>query len=235
MDRWSSPHSLVGQQVWDQQPADERGQDIAVDPDGAFVQGPVSLTEYQGQSAFLYLQSGQVALLVQGDRLRAVYLDGGHHLEIGHGTHRIDADHEIYLLSTDAIKLQWTKQNPLRCGPDEPMEIIGKCRLRVDAPARFYRAFWPVDRQTDAAAILQEVDRAVRESLGELLVPVDLGVKLSAAAFQSRLTQISAADLSEELAIWGLECISFAAYTAEPPVEGFLPETAGQLSVFVHN
>ena len=243
MGRAGYRNGLNNGRKWSTLPDSEAPIELSLDPAGDYIQGPIKLHDMHGLRVFLDLHDDQMAALTAPEGLRAVYLEGAHYLEVGHGIQQIDTSHELFLLNTEAVKLRWTKDHPLGCGRTNRTAVIGNCRLRIVAPARFFRMLWNDDahanRETagelDAAAMMARVDDIARRALTELLAPAVGQSECSAVQIQSRLTGLTPEDLSDELEPWGLQCVSLAAYTAEPPVEGTVPETAGQLSDLVHN
>ena len=243
MERGGRHNGLNNGRKWSMLPDTEAPIELSLDPTGDYIQGPIRLDDMHGLRIFLDLNENQMAALTSPEGLRAVYLEGAHYLEVGHGIQQIDTSHELFLLNTEAVKLRWSKDQPLVCGKTNRTAVIGNCRLRIVAPARFFRTLWDDDGnqgqeeagKLDAAAMMARVDEIARQALTELLAPAVGHESCNAVQIQSRLTDLTPEDLSDELEPWGLQCVSLAAYTAEPPVEGAASETAGQLSDLVHN
>ena len=90
------------------------------------VQGPLDLEFLRGRKMSLTLEPGQMALLIQEGGLKAVYLDGAHYLDVGHGPHQVPADSSLLFLAAERhINLNWSRQEPLEVGKDQHQTLIG--------------------------------------------------------------------------------------------------------------
>lgn len=188
-----------------------------VDPDQGGIQGPLDLAFLAGQRMALILEDGQQALLVENGLLRAVYLDGLHHLEIGTGRGQIDpAGRLIFLAMSAPLQLSWSCSQPLRWGPHAPQTLVGNCALRVTHPVAFFETFLLGVAVPDSGFVTRLITQTVR-GLFELILTG--GENAAAPALQARLTQLTPGDLNEDLADFGLSCTHLAVYTAAPPSE----------------
>jgi hypothetical protein len=226
---------------WDTLPTDEGPLEWTLDHRQGLIQGPLDLEFLRGRKMSLILEPGQMALLLQEGGLKAVYLDGAHYLDIGHGAHQVPADSSLLFLAADRhINLNWSRQEPLEVGKDQHQALIGGCSLAIDAPARFFRTFLDTPETPDAEFLVRLVDQVVRGALEDLLGTVLEGVEAGGpGGIQSRLTRLSPADLADDLDPCGLACVNLAVYTAAPPVEneftGQVEETSGHLDGVRHN
>jgi len=194
------------------------------------IQGPLDLEFLRGRKISVVLEPGQMAMLIQDSELKAVYLDGAHYLDIGHGSHQVPAESSlIFLAANRHINL-----------------MIGGCSLTIDGPARFYRTFLDTPDMPESDFLVCLIDQFVRGVLEEFLGSLfDPAAAPSPAEIQSRLTRLTPKDLADDLAPCGLSCVNLALYTAAPPVDDeFAPqaeqetddhETAGHLNVVEHN
>jgi hypothetical protein len=206
---------------WSVVGADEAPIEWTVDSAQGGVQGPLDLGFLVDKRIVLILTEGQQALLVQNGRLRTVYLDGMHHLDVGEGPDRIDPTGRLVFLATPApFQLSWPRTNPLRWGPGAHQVLIGSCALQVLRPGAFFDTFLLGVETPDPAFVTRLVDQAVR-GLFELVLAGEDAV--DANALQARLTRLTPADLNEDLEEFGLSCTHLAVYTATPPSEENAP------------
>lgn len=226
---------------WDTMGTDESPLEWTLDHRQGLIQGPLDLEFLRGRKMSLILETGQMALLIQEEGLKAVYLDGAHYLDIGHGTHQVPADSSLLFLAADRhINLNWSRSEPLNVGRDHDQALIGGCSLAIEAPARFFRTFLDTPDTPDPEFLVRLVDQVVRGALEDLLGTMLEGVEAGAhEGIQSRLTRLTPTDLADELEPCGLACVNLAVYTAAPPVEneftGRIEETTGHLDGVRHN
>ena len=223
---------------WSALPDLDQPLEWSLDPDGDFIQGPLKLVFLRGKRILLDLDESQLALLEEGDDLRAVFLDGGHILEVG--THQGQASPEgsLYFLSNvTPIQLRWTHGNPIAL---PGLHLIGSCSLAVTGPARFHENFIRGQATVEADLIRDAMEVVTRKALGETLSGLGLDGHADPVGLQSTLMNLQAETLSEELAGVGLTCLHLALYTVEPPVaesdKGEAgQERAGQSGRLTHN
>jgi hypothetical protein len=214
---------------WDTLPPDEGPIDWSLDRRQGLLQGPLDLEFFRGRKISLVLEPGQIALLVQDNDLKAVYLEGAHYLDIGHGTHQVPADGKLIFVAADQnINLHWSREAPLRLGTKLDQELIGSCTLTIDGPARFFRTFLDTPEMPDPDFLNRLIDQMVRGVLEDSLSYLyDAGVSLGPVEVQSRLTRLTPEDLADHLFPCGLACLNLALYTAAPPVENeYVPQGA---------
>ena len=230
---------------WESVPADEGPLEWTLDHRQGLIQGPLDLEFLRGRKISLVLEPGQLAMLIQDSDLKAVYLDGSHYLDIGHGNHQVPAESQLIFLATNRhIKLNWSPQAPLLLGQNRDKGLIGGCSLTIDGPARFYRTFLNTPEMPDPDFLVHLIDQLVRGVLEEILSDLfDPTATPEPAEIQSRLTRLVPEELADDLAPCGLACVNLAIYTAAPPVEDeFVPqvaqglqETSGHLDDVEHN
>ena len=238
---------LQSSRKWESLPADEGPLEWTLDHKQGLIQGPLDLEFLRGRKISVVLEPGQMAMLIQESELKAVYLDGAHYLDIGHGSHQVPAESSlIFLAANRHINLNWSRQAPMRLGPNNDDALIGGCSLTIDGPARFYRTFLDTPEMPEPDFLVCLIDQFVRGVLEEFLGNLfDPAAAPSPAEIQSRLTRLTPKDLADDLAPCGLSCVNLALYTAAPPVDDeFAPqveqetddhETAGHLNVVGHN
>ena len=232
---------------WESLPADEGPLEWTLDHRQGLIQGPLDLEFLRGRKISLTLEPGQMAMLIQDSDLKAVYLDGAHYLDIGHGNHQVPAESSLLFLAVDRhINLNWSREAPLRLGSSQDEALIGGCSLAIDGPARFFRTFLDTPEMPDPEFLIRLIDQLVRGILEDCLGDmVDPAAAHGPAEIQSRLTRLSPEELADDLAPCGLACVNLAIYTAAPPVDDeFVPqadletavhETAGHLDGVGHN
>jgi hypothetical protein len=227
---------------WETLADDEGPLEWTLDHRQGLIQGPLDLEFLRGRKISLTLDPGQMALLIQDKELKAVYLDGAHYLDIGHGTHQVPADSQLIFLAADEpINLNWSARTPLQLGEHCDQELIGGCSLTIDGPARFFQTFLDTDEIPEPDFLIRLIDQLVHGTLEEIMGSLfEPGTALGAAEIQSRLMRLTPADLDDDLAPCGLSCLNLAVYTAAPPVEDAFvlqgaEETAGHLDGVGHN
>ncbi len=232
---------------WESLPANEGPLEWTLDHRQGLIQGPLDLEFLRGRKISLVLEPGQLAMLIQDSDLKAVYLDGAHYLDIGHGNHQVPADSRlIFLAANRHINLNWSHQAPLSLDPNRDEAIIGGCSLTIDGPARFYRTFLDTPEILDPEFLVRLIDQLVRGILEEFLGNLfDPAAPPGPAEIQSRLTRLTPEDLADDLAPCGLACVNLAVYTAAPPVDDEFvvqipqgtgaQETTGHLNGVRHN
>ncbi len=227
---------------WETLPEDEGPIEWTLDHRQGLIQGPLDLEFLRGRKISLALEPGQVALLIQEKDLKAVYLDGAHYLDIGHGNHQVPADGKLVFLAANRhINLNWSRQTPLQLGHGCDEALIGGCSLAIDGPARFYRTFLDTPEMPDPEFLASLIDQIVRGILEDMLGTMFGSTETAGPAeIQSRLTRLTPEDLADDLVPCGLACVNLAIYTAAPPVENEFvtagaQETAGHLDGVGHN
>ena len=213
--------SNTGGRNWSSLPVEGGPLEWSIDADQGRIQGPLDLEFLRGQSLSLVLKENQQALLVRDGQLSAVYLDGAHHLEIGHGSRQIDpACQLIFLAMNDPLQMKWTPANPLRWGPEAHQTLIGSCALHVQGVGRFFDTFLQGRPSLEPGFIERLIDQQVRGLFEDLLAAdPETGIAPSDIEVQARLTRLSPNDLSDELNACGLGCTHLAVYTSAPPIE----------------
>ena len=216
---------------WTLLPDDEAVVDWSVQPDQGLVQGPLDLEFLQGRRVLLTLDPGQVALLVCDASVQAVYLDGGHMLDVGHGRGQVPSrGNMVFLTIGRGLKISWNATAPLAMNGNGP-GLIGHCTLAIDGPGRFYDTFLAGNDQWDEAFIMRLVRQATLSALERVLAETGT----DSTRLQVRLANLDPSDLDDELVPLGLSCRTTSLYTAAPPVEAIPSEVTGQFSVPGHN
>jgi hypothetical protein len=215
---------------WAVLPADDAAYEWTIDPSQGLIQGPLDLEFLRGHRVALHLEPGQIALLVLEQRLQAVYLDGGHILDIGRGDAQIPPECRlVFVTQTRGLDAAWTRDEPLDLG--DGAGLIGSCTLTVSGPRRFYETYLAGLDGWDEAFLR----RLARQSVAAAVAAILEGTTDAPLLLQSRLTALQPSDLDEELAPCGLSCVRAAFYTTTPPVADGSSADAGQLSAVRHN
>lgn len=226
---------------WSALPDNDPPLEWCMDPEGPFFQGPLEMEFLRGKRIFLGLEEQQLAMLAVAEELRAVFLDGGHILEVGTRPGQISPDSSLIFLAVDrAPALRWTFGSPIALPGPVKCHVIGSCSLQVTGPGRFFAAFLKSPRGRDAKTLQDALEKKVRLALTEHLVTSCADSPCDPAALQSILMNLQADTLGEDLAPCGLACTHLALYTAHPPVEHWnqdpaTQETAGHLPQLAHN
>jgi len=220
---------------WAAFPASEGPLSWGLDSGLDFLKGPLSLAAYRGQRVAVYLEEGQLGFLASGPDLQAIYLDGGHYLDVGKMPGQIHPDSQVYLLAADRpVVLRWTDKRPLVLDHVPGPGIIGNCTLQITGPGKFFNTFLSHGFDGDEVDLAAALDRAARQALADLAGTASVLGSPDPATLQSTLTRLEAADLNEDLVECGLTCTQLAVYTASPPVEMGLDSGSGQFSELVH-
>jgi hypothetical protein len=201
-----------------------------IDPAQGLVQGPLDLEFLRGHRLALNLAPDQVALLVDGRSLQAIFLDGGHILDIGRGDGQVSPDcNLVFVALTRGLDASWTADDPLPLG--RTASVIGSCTVAITRPGRFFDTFLAGLAQWDEGFLRRLVRQTVRAAVAGLLE----GAAEDPVSLQARLTALDPSQLDEELAAFGLSCARVAFYTAAAPVETAPLADSGQLSDLRHN
>ncbi len=231
---------------WSALPDQDQPLEWSLDPAGDFIQGPLKLVFLRGKRILLDLAEGQLAMLQEGNELRAVFLDGGHILEVGTRPGQASPDGSLFFLSSMMpVHLRWTHGNPIDLPGMARQHVIGSCSLVVTGPARFFESFMMGQSIVEADDVREAMETVARKALKDYLAGLSQHAPADSVGLQSTLMNLQADTLSEELAGAGLGCLQLALYTAEPPVaegaEGNGPEQAqpqdrtGQSGHLAHN
>lgn len=185
------------------------------------LQGPLALEFLRGRRLDLFLAPDQLALLLDGERLRAVYRPGHNLLDVGDGPGQLSPRWRLLFLAVgDGLDLRWTAEAPLRCGAGDRPDVIGTCRVAIASPEAFHGTFLAGVEHPEFALVLTLIDRLVQASLAALLTGAGAdGAPVTAGGIQARLTGLQPADLADALAPCGLVCRRLAVYTAHAPIE----------------
>ncbi|MBE0566965.1 MAG: hypothetical protein IH621_13475 [Krumholzibacteria bacterium] len=210
---------------WSVLPAEGAAYEWTIDPQQGLVQGPLDLEFLRGQRVALHLEPGQIALLVRGRSLQAVFLDGGHILDIGDGDGQIPPDCRlVFVAQTRSLDASWTRDDPLDAG--DGVAVIGSCTLAISGPGRFFETFLAGLEAWDEPFLLRLVRQAVQAAVAGMLE----GGEADPLRLQARLTALDPAELDDELGPCGLACVRAAFYTATPPVGSGRAADAGQFT-----
>ena len=208
----------------------------SMEADGPMVQGPMEMGDLRGQRISLNLETGQFGLLVRDQALKALYLDGSHHLDIGQNNSQIKTDSQLFFLTTEKSEdFRFTPENSPGFAASEGTEIIGRCSVRIEKPARFYHRFLRTLDNWSPENIRQNLEPLVHLAFNEMLSELIEHGSRQPGELQSSLMRLGAHQLDEHLSEHGLYCVSLAAYTAAPPVEQYSHQTAGQTADLLHN
>jgi hypothetical protein len=239
MNDTDTPRTALGSgRDWTALPDQDKLLEWSLDSDGDFLQGPLDLICMRGRKAFLNLADEQLALLAVEDQLQAIYLDGGHVLDIGLRPGQINPQGRLYFLDASRfVDLRWTHGSPIALPVSPSRHIIGTCQLVVTGPSRFFEQFIQNAPVPDLMDIQDQIEAVTRTTLIDFL---SSGQADDQASLQSTLMNLSPDSLTEELQGVGLACRQLALYTAQPPVEDCLTpvpgeEFTGQNPQFAHN
>lgn len=204
--------------------------DWSVNPDQGLVQGPLDLGFLKGQQIALNLQPGQIAMLIDQNRLQTVYLDGCHNLIVGDGREHLPAEgHLVFLDVSRGLDVSWSAEDPLPTG--DAGTVIGNCTLTITGPGSFYDTFLAGIEEWDEVFIRRLVRQATRVAVERMLDDC----AADAVRLQARLANLDPSELDEELAPMGLGCSRTALYTSAPPIEATGADATGQTVDVRHN
>lgn len=194
------------------------------------VEGPLELACFEGSILFLELASEQLALRTDDGRLQQVFLGDVHRLEIGNGARDVPCSSSVVFLRPDVpLDLRWNSDsclvlNPDRragSGADQPfadtagqglrLPLRGACRLCLSDPMLFYETFLQGLAHPAQEHLLGVLDTLVRAQLATHLNPLLCGGDVDRLHAQILLSNLTPADLDEDLAEFGLGCLHLAA------------------------
>ncbi len=217
---------------WGAVPLRHEQHEWTMDTEGPLVQGPVDLSDFQGQRMLLHLESGQFALLLTEQTLKVVYLDGSHHLDIGSRPDQVHVQNRLVLINTErSLDYRWAQGFVSHEGE----AMIGRCSIRIAKPAKFYHSVLSQQPSWTPDSIHDIVEPLVHQAFKDLIDQVVEHACDHSGGLQSALMALGAHQLDEFLSAHGLFCEAIAAYTAAPPVEECSDETAGQSADLLHN
>ncbi len=222
-------------QSWETTTAEKENLEWSIDAADGLVQGPLDLNFLHEKTMLLTLREEQIALVLDNGDLSSIYLAGNHRLEINRAEGNISPDNKmIFLAAENPITVSW-KQNSsvwatnIGSSPEE-IKIIGNCACGITGPGHFYQTFLANLEKVDEELLIRVIDGLIRSQIEQRLADIFQGRPFNAVELQSRLTRLTAEDLSDDLDQYGLSCIRLAVYTSKPPVESHDSETTGQLS-----
>ncbi len=231
-----SSQGLRNGRDWGALPLRQEQYQWSMEINGPTVQGPLDMEFLRGQRMLLTLETGQFGLLVRDDALKALYLDGCHHLDIGNNNDQIQTDSLLYFLSTDKpMEFRWTSNHDNCFTTDDGTKIIGQCSVRIEKPARFYHRILRSLSDCSPKVLQQHLEPMIQKAFHNLLDQVCQMSWEHAGNLQSSLMDLGPSQLDEFLSEHGLFCDSLAAYTAAPPIENWQDQTSGQSSDLLHN
>ena len=165
-------HGLKNGRDWTVMPADGEAYEWSIDPAQGLIQGPLDLEFLRGHRVALNLGEGQIALLVEGRLLQAVFLDGGHVLDIGGGDGQIPPECKlVFMAQTRGLDVSWSRSEPLDL--EHEAEVIGRCTLAVSGPRRFYETFLAGLEAWDEPFLMRLMRQTVQAALADVLDGAD--------------------------------------------------------------
>jgi len=191
------------------------------------VEGPLDLACFADRVLILELEPAQVACRETGGCLRQVILDGAHRLDIGTAGGQIPPQGRLYFLRPDVpIGWRWHKDAHLVIATDPAgvsdgdaaagvrLALRGLCSLHIADPVRFYTEILRGLADVQPEHLAGVLDALVRSQLATHLQPLIRRGDLDQLRAQVLLTNLTAADLSDDLGELGLGCLHLAACTA---------------------
>ncbi len=231
-----SPTSLTSGRDWSALPLRHEQYEWSMEAEGPLVQGPLDMEFLRGQRMLLTLEEGQYGLLVHDGALKALYLDGCHHLDIGNRPDQVQTDSHLFFLSTSQpVEFRWTSTSEHGFTTSDGTQVIGRCSVRIEKPARFYHRILRNLSDWSPETVNSQLEPLVHQAFNNLLSQVCQLEWDHPGGLQSALMGLGASQLDEFLSEHGLFCESLAAYTAAPPVENWQNQTTGQSTDLLHS
>lgn len=226
----------TSERPWSAYPLNNETFHWSMETGGPMVQGPLNMEKLQGHHMSLILDVGQYGLLVRNGALKALYLDGAHHLDIGDSKEQISTSSQLFFLTTDKSQdFRWTADSANSFKSSDGTGVIGRCSVRIEKPARFYHRFLRTLDNWSPENITEHLEPLVHEAFNQLLAELSENSSNHSGNLQSSLMMLGAHQLDDYLSEHGLYCVSLAAYTAAPPVEHCTDQIAGQSADLLHN
>ncbi len=228
--------SLGNGRNWSTLPLDSDKFEWSMEDEQSMVQGPHKMEPMRDQWVSLSLEMGQYALLIRDGGLKALYLDGCHHLDIGEGKDQVKTDSLLLFLdTTKSADFRWTEAGANGFATDDGTPVISHCSVRIEKPARFYQHVLRELDDWSSKSLNNHLENLVHEAFNNLLTEIREHCCDHPGGLQSTLMGLGAHQLDEHLSEHGLYCVSLAAYTAAPPVDDCIDQTAGQSTDLLHN
>ncbi len=221
---------------WGALPLQSENFEWTMEADGPMVQGPLDMSTLRGQRISLILDVGQFGLLAREGSLKALYLDGAHHLHIGQQNDQIHPNSMLFFLSTEITRdFRWIPKPTDQFKTSGDSSVIGRFSVRIEKPARFYHRFLRTLEDWSPETISNQLEALVHEAFNKMLSELCGSSYKQPGGLQSTLMRLGSQHLDEYLCEHGLYCVSLAAYTAAPPIEHHSNQTAGQSADLLHN
>lgn len=195
------------------------------------VEGPLALDCFEDRCLVLELACGQLACREDDGRLQQVFLDGIHRLEIGRAAGQTAPTGRLTFLRPDVpIDLRWRRDDhlvldasgaadrvgraPATGAPDHGLSLPlrGACRLVLADPVLFFGSVLQGLQGPCGDSLHSVLDALVRAQLAEHLHPLLRGRDLNRVHAQTLLGGLEPADLGDDLAEIGLDCLHLTAY-----------------------
>ena len=230
-----SRKEIKASRAWELHPNDGEHLYWSVDSRNGVVQGPLDFRFLQGRKILLQLAPRQVALLIRGGELTAVFLEGGHPLSIGYQPDQVTPESELIFLAADRpLEFVWRSDAFLwvPTGQSQPERVLirGRCVCRVSGPARFFAAFLRHSTNVSEPFTLRVIDALIRSSIEQTVARARRFPSTPNAELAELLTQLTPGDLNPALQELGLECNELVIRSALADRE-LVPQTAGQLAL----
>ena len=193
------------------------------------VEGPLDLDLFVDCVLDVDLAAGQLAFHEQDGQIRRVYLDGHHHLDIGHASGQVEpAGHLVFVRCDAPVTWHWRKGRVLIVdtgnGPTE-LPIRGACALQIDHPTTFFRAVLAGLDDHPHDRLVSVLDTLVRANLEQRVREVVEDQTIDPIRAQVLLESLEPADLNNDLADLGLACHQL---TIALPVMSEDPDTVAE-------
>ncbi len=228
--------TLTSGRNWGAIPLRQGQYEWKMDPDDSLVQGPIKMEDLLGQRMLLNLELGQYGLLIRDGALKALYLDGCHHLDIGRREDQIQINSSLVFLNTEkSLHFHWTAQHGEGFVAPEGIPVIGRCSVRIEKPARFYQRVLRSLDDWSSETLRNYLDPLLHQAFSKLLAEICEPDCDHSGGLQSLLMGLGSHQLDEFITEHGLYCQDLAAYTAAPPIEEGVDQIAGQSVDLLHN
>ncbi|MFT5234115.1 MAG: hypothetical protein ACI9UK_001661 [Candidatus Krumholzibacteriia bacterium] len=113
----------------------------SIDASAGRIQGPLDLQSMRGQKMSIVLKPDQMAFLMSRGKLKAVYLDGAHYIDVGKKEDQVHPDDQLVFVAFD--------------------EPVADCALRIERPSVFFETFLMGQATPDAKFTVNLIEQIV--------------------------------------------------------------------------
>jgi hypothetical protein len=194
------------------------------------VEGPLPTAMYAGQTLLIEPAAEQVTLVIRDGDVAQVLFDSAMPLDVPADSDAAGGDDRLVFIRPD-VPISWQWQEDMSLAVDtaglaaESMPLRGQCTVAVCDPVTLYRRVLAGLDDWRPEKLHGALDAVVRRELADRLRGLDLGFGIDLMRARILLDELTADDLDQDLAPFGLRCLHLAAYS--PPPGGVMAPDGG--------